>query len=155
MSETFQAQAVRRPWSEAVATFLTCLMLGPPLGGIAFGFSIVMTPFFSGVPLADGTTLGSQLYTGLIIALFGIPFSYLIGGIQAAATGVFLAVFGWMRGRPPLWFALATAVAVFAGAALADIAETSETLTLMIPVHAVPTLLCWLIIRNYWREKLA
>ena len=69
-------------------------------------------------------------------------------------TGLSFAAYGWMRGKPPLWFAAVTATVVFAGAAVMGIAEAPEMFVPMMLVHAIPALVCWLIIRNYWREKM-
>jgi hypothetical protein len=154
MSEASGVKVARKPWGEAVATFFTCLALGPPVGGIVLALTVALSPSISGVPFANGTGFTDQIYTAFFVGLFAIPFSYIIGGLQAAATGLSFSAYGWKRGRPPFWFAVATAAAVFAGATVAGIADSSELPVAMTLVHTVPTFLCWLIIRTYWPERL-
>ena len=155
MSKT-GAQAECKPWGEAVATFFTCLALGPPIGGLAFSLIISLTSGLGGAA-EDGHvgSLAEQLMTALFVGLFAVPFSYLVGGLQAAATGVSLAAFGWFRGRPPLWFACLTIAVIFAGAFFSGLADNREIFAAMLAVHVVSTLLCWLIIRTYWWERVA
>lgn len=144
--------ARRRPWGEAIATFFTCLALGPPIGGLVFTLALTLYPGLGGVASAPGTGLGEALMSALFLGLFAVPFSYLIGGLQAAVTGLAFAAYGMARGRPSLWVALLVSAVVFAGSTVAGVAEDGNILPVMALVHIVPTLLCWLIIRTYWRK---
>lgn len=147
------SEAVRagRPWAEAVSTFLICLALGPPLGGLIFAACTAFFPAFGGLANSgNGWDLSGGLVTTLFLGLFAVPFSYLAGGVQAAATGLLFAAWGWFRGRPSVTVAMLVAAAVFAGSALGGLADEPELLPAMVLIHAVPTFLCWLIIRNFW-----
>ncbi|WP_373506197.1 hypothetical protein [Aestuariivirga sp.] len=151
MSDVSFPPVSRKPWGEAIATFFTCLALGPPIGGLVFTLALTLNPGLGGVPHAPGTGIGEALMSALFLGLFAVPFSYLIGGLQAAATGLAFAAYGMARGRPSLRIALLVSAVVFAGAYLAGVADEGEVLPVMVLVHVVPTLLCWLIIRTYWR----
>ncbi len=142
----------RKPWSEALATFFICLALGPPIGGIVFTFGLLLTPALGGVPHAPGTGFPELLVTGLWLGLFAVPFSYLVGGLQAGAVGLAFASYGWFTGRLPFWVAVAAGAAVYLAALASGWSEVEEMAVAMVFVHAVPTLLSWLVVRNLWRE---
>lgn len=139
-----------RPWGESVATFFTCLALGPPIGGIIFTLGVTFSAKTDGVPAGAG--LADKMLSALFVGLFAVPFSYILGGVQAAATGLAFAGYGWLRGRPPLWFAAATALVVYAGAYLSGMANNQDVAALFVVTHLVPAFLCWLIVRTYWRK---
>lgn len=141
-----------KPWGAAIATFLVCLALGPPIGGLVFAASVALMPALANLTPGVHSDPGGALATVLFVGLFAVPFSYLLGSAQAAATGLAFAAYGWLKGRPPLWFAVATAAVVFAGAMASGIADEREILVPMVMVHAVPALLCWLIVRTFWFE---
>lgn len=143
----------QNPWGAAVATVLLCAALGPPIGGLVFAGSMALMPSLAGITPNVNDDPGGMLASVLFVGLFAVPFSYLIGGLQAAATGLAFAVYGWVKGRPPLWFAALTGAAVFAAAAASGITSDREILVPMILVHALPTLLCWLIVRQFWFER--
>lgn len=152
MSDSPVVEKEYRPWGECLATFLVFLMVGPPIGGIVFAVSMALLPSWSGVPHAEGSELSGQLSVGLFLGLFAIPFSYLVGGLQAAAMGLGHAVYGWFRGRPPLWLAALLAAVVFAGSLISGMADASELFFPMLLVHVIPAFLCWLIVRSFWRR---
>lgn len=143
----------RRPWGEAVATFLTCLALGPPIGGLVFALAVAFIPAMGA--LADtgaGWDVEGGLLVSLFVGLFAMPFSYLTGGLQAGAAGLLFAGWGWLKGRPSFVVALGIATVVFAGSAVTGFGEDGLMLPVIAAIHIVPTLFCWLIIRTYWRE---
>ena len=152
MSEVPRYTRSRTAKTEALLTFFTCLLVGPPIGGLIFALAVAVLP-----PIASGVTTAAsaddQLATGLFIGLFAVPFSYLVGGLQAAAAGLAFAVYGWFRGRPPLWFAALTAAVIYAGAWIGGWADVDEIFWIMMLVHVVPVLLCWLIISHLWWRR--
>ncbi len=145
-----EPSVMRKPWGEAVATFFTCLALGPPIGGIVFTLGVTFAATAEGVPAGAG--LADKMLSALFVGLFAVPFSYILGGVQAAATGLAFAAYGWLRGRPPVWFAIVTALVVYAGASLSGMADNEDIALLIVFTHFVPALLCWLIVRTYWRK---
>ena len=145
--------ATRQPWGEAVATFFTCLALGPPIGGLIFTLGVSFIPAM-GAMAHDGAgwDVEGGLIAAVFVSLFAIPFSYLVGGLQAGATGLLFAAWGWNKGRPSFVVALVIAAIVTAGALMAGLGDDGTFLPVMVAIHVVPTLLCWLIIRTFWRE---
>ncbi|PQA85599.1 hypothetical protein CW354_21930 [Marinicaulis flavus] len=85
------------------AIFCVYLVLGPPVGGLFLIAGALLTAgasVFTGN--GDGISSGSGWDT--IFGVFALTplvlmFSYLFGGLQAAATGLFLAVFSGKEGR--------------------------------------------------------
>lgn len=144
----------RRPWGEALASFIICLALGPPIGGLIFAIGLVVVPALDTMAgLKHGLDLSGGLYAVLILGLFAMPFSYMVGGIQAGAAGLLFALWGWNRGRPPFVVALVISGLVFAGALMAGVGEVPEFLPVLAAIHVVPTAICWLVIRNLWPER--
>lgn len=144
-----------RPWGNAIATVLVCVLIGPPLGSLMFAAAMSFMPGLWGATPPTGIDVGGALSTVLFVGLFGIPFAFLIGGLQALATGLAFSAYGWRRGRPPLWFAVATAAAVFGAATLLKIVDDPDMMAPMALVHVVPVLICWLIIRAFWPKAAA
>lgn len=85
----------------------------------------------------------------LFVALFAIPFSYLIGAAQALAVGIAFAAYGWLRGQPPLWFAVLVGLIVYGVASAAGF-RASEFWFAFLLINLVPTLLCWALVRLFW-----
>ena len=140
-----------RPWGSAVATFLTCLVLGPPIGGLVFSFAMLLIPDVAGIPRSQGTGFGDYLLMVVWVSLFAVPFSYVIGGLQAAATGFAFGAYGWFKRKLPFWFAVITALCVYLASAIAGFSDGENLLAIMLPVHIIPAFLCWLIVRTYWK----
>lgn len=102
------------------AVAVVTLLLGPPIG------SLVVTGFlFSGVfltPVPDGG-LGSQpdvVEAGVTFALLSALYSYIFGGVQALASGIWLGYRTWRVGTFTRREALIAAlvVSVVSGSAL-------------------------------------
>jgi hypothetical protein len=92
-----------------LATFVTCVLLGPLVGGLVILLSVM--PVDGG--LSDVGAVWAMLVS-FISTLVLLPFSYISGGPSAIASGLAMVVYGWFNGRPPLWFALVCAVATYA-----------------------------------------
>lgn len=138
-----------KPWGAAIATVLVCAVLGPPLGSLVFGAVLAMGPIVGSTAAIHAD---SNFAAMIFVGLFGIPFSYILGGLPAIVTGFALAAYSWVKGRPPLWFAVLTAAVVFGGAVAGGVVSDTDIIVPMVLVHAVPTLLCWLIVRTFWFE---
>jgi hypothetical protein len=150
------AEPPRRPWSEAVATFFTTLALGPPIGGLVFTVCVALYPSMgalAGHAVARGDA-SSALLVMIFVGLFAVPFSYLVGGVQAAVAGLALAAFGWQLGRPPLWFAAVLGLLIYAGALLSGYNSVQEWFIPFLLIHVIPVLACWSLVRLFWRPQL-
>ena len=77
----------RNPWGSAIATVLTFLALGPPLGGLLFSMLLLWSPPFGDMTGPDGKSVGDFLAGGVFVMLFALPFSYILGGLQAGFCG--------------------------------------------------------------------
>ena len=143
-----------KPWGAAVATVLTFLALGPLLGAIVLVLLLTAVPGLA-LPSPENTGLGTTIAVSLGVALFAVPFAYILGGLQALFCGVVLAAYGWMKGRPPLWIGLISCLLAYAVSYSIDIfgtfADTNNIALVMVITHLVPAILCWLLVRTYWR----
>ncbi len=79
------------------------LVLGPPVGGLLLIGAVLLSMSSSlfaghGESLSGGTPL-ETVFGVFALTPFVIMFSYLFGGLQAAATGLILAVFSGKEGR--------------------------------------------------------
>jgi hypothetical protein len=130
--------SVRKP---LIATFLTCVLLGPPVGGIVIGLGLV----------------GDQgVLTALLSSLAFAPFSYVSGGLSALTSGVAMTAYGGFKGKPPLWFALVCAVATFAVLQSVQNDQARGYAVMLLTAHIVSGLVCWLVFSRFWtRYELA
>ena len=149
------ADNTSRPWGEAIGTLALSAALGPPIGGLGFALEVAIVPALGA--LATKANLPgdapSVFLVTVFVALFAVPFSYFIGIFQALATGVAFAVYGWFWRRPPLWFAILTGLGVYAGAMVAGFNGVEEWFMPFLAIHMIPVLVCWLIIRLFWRPQ--
>ena len=124
-------------WSKALYAFLIFLFVGPLFGALAFGLLV------TAASLVTDPNIGlSALYASIVFA----PLAYLIGGLQAgvagAATGA--AILRW--GYAPRWASLGAALV--AGALYVSRAHEEWSVSaILIAVHLLAALACWLIVR--------
>jgi hypothetical protein len=145
----------RRPWGEAIGTLALVAALGPPIGGLVFALEVAVVPSLGALATKanlEGDAPSIFLVT-VFVALFAIPFSYFVGIGQAAAAGLAFAVYGWLRGRPPFWFAVVTGLLVYAGAMVAGYSGVEEWFMPFLMIHLIPVLVCWLIVRLFWSAQ--
>jgi hypothetical protein len=147
----------RRPWGAAIATVMTFLALGPPLGGLLFSILLIVSPPFFETTVPADKGIVDLLSGGVLVMLFALPFSYILGGLQAGFCGLVLSVYGWFKGKPAFWAALAASLLSFlmsyAFNFTGTLFDSSYMLLMMLVVHVIPTLLCWLIVRTFWLER--
>jgi hypothetical protein len=122
----------------AAKTFLTCLLLGPAVGGVVMSLLSVFGPEKIGVLQALGA------------ALFIVPFSYLSGGLSALASGVIMGAYGFYRGRPPLILALVVACAVFAVLQSVQNDQNLSAAVSLFLAHIIAAVVCWYVFRRFW-----
>ena len=146
-----------RPWGSSIATILTFLALGPPLGAIVLVLLLTLMPGLAMTSSFADKGAADMLAGSFGMMLFALPFSYIVGGLQAGFCGLVVAIFGCIKGKPPLWIALAAsaiAFLVFFGFdVFGTLSDTKSIIFIMLIVHLVPTTLCWLIVRTYWRVR--
>lgn len=122
---------------QAVAVVAIFVLAGPLVGALVFALLITLLSVLEG-------DSASMLFVYAAFAF--LPLAYLIGGAQAAVTGVVTAAYAWRRGRAPAWVPLAGALA--AGAILASRDHEDWTATaILIAVHVLSALACWLLAR--------
>ena len=110
-----------------------------------------------GTSVPEDKTVADILAGGVFVMLFALPFSYILGGLQSGFCGLALSVYGWFNGKPTFWLALVAAVVSFllsyAMNFTGTLVDSTYMLVMMLIVHIVPTLLCWLIVRTYWMAR--
>lgn len=123
---------------QAVAVVAIFVLVGPLVGALAFAVLITLLAALEG----DGVGL---LFVYATLAF--LPLAYLVGGAQAAVTGLVTAAFAWREGHAPAWVPLAAALA--AGAVLASRDHEEWILSaVLIAVHLLSALACWLLARG-------
>ena len=107
------------------------------------------------LPSPQNTGLGTTVAVSLGVALFAVPFAYILGGLQALFCGLVLAAYGWLKGRPPLWVGLIASLLAFIASYSIDIfgtfADSNHIALVLLITHLVPAILCWFIVQTYWR----
>jgi hypothetical protein len=139
----------------ALAVVAVFILLGPPLGALAFFLTI------GAINLGHGV-LPEDLFTiGLFALIYGVPLSYMIGAAPAALAG--LAVGSWQSCRGRVTFLGALLIGLLTGIGLAMFSETrvfpsasaeaSELVIggVLVATCLIPTVLCWLIVRRWGR----
>jgi hypothetical protein len=123
----------------AAKTFFTCLLLGPPVGGIVTSLLL---------PLIGHEKVGVAQALGAAVLI--VLFSYLSGGLSALASGLIMGAYGFYRGRPPLFLALVVACAVFAALQSVQNDQNVNAAISLFLAHIVAALVCWYVFRRFW-----
>lgn len=131
-----------------VATFA---LLGPPLGALTFSGLFWLNAY-----LRHSPDFGPDMMHGFgMMALMGVPMSYVIGGLPATITGAGFAVWQAFRGPVSFSFAAAFGLACALGVGASGHWLLSEgafpdrsQFALLLLTCLVPTLICWSITRN-------
>jgi hypothetical protein len=139
-----------------IATFLTCALLGPPVGG----FSLFLAKWLR--LLANGETAYNLTYDGLlrftaglenffgVVIFFIIPFSFFEGGLAAIFFGFTMVAYGLIKAQPPLWFAIA--VAFVGWLVLPSVKYDIWPRNDIMMAHILSAIVCWLVFRRYWNR---
>lgn len=123
---------------QAVAVVAIFVLAGPLAGALAF--AVLMTL----LTMLEGDNAGMLF---VYAALAFLPLAYLIGGAQAAVTGLVTAAFAWRNGSAPAWVPLAAALAAGAvGASRSH--EDWQATAILLAVHLLSALFCWLLARS-------
>lgn len=143
-------------WSRSLATFIITTVMAPVAADLLFAALVGALPDFAA---ADGRVHGDTetgFWVAAFVAMFALPFAFVIGGLQAAAGGAVLAAYGWFRGRPPLVLAVGLSLIAFlAGEAYGLYDRAPGWRAAFLAMHVIPAVLCWLAIRPMWREAAA
>lgn len=140
-----------RRFAGIVAVFA---VLGPPVGGLAI--SILLATLAASSDLAiDGWMARTRMFSGMLLlgTAFGLPLSYIVGGVPALLIGVATAAWDTRKGVISLHVALGGALALGGLAALrqGDPAWASEGERIaqlaMLLAHLTAAGLCWLVAR--------
>jgi hypothetical protein len=124
-----------------LATFLTCLLMGPPVGAAVMAF---------------GSLAENGIFTAALTVLLFAPVSYVSGGLSALASGIAMVGYGWLIGAPPLWFAVVCSVMTFGVLQAVQNDQALGSAVLLLAAHVVSAVVCWLVFRGFWpRSELA
>jgi uncharacterized membrane protein len=119
-------------------TFLTCVLIGPPVGALVMGLSF-----------RDEEGVVTAIASGLLM----VPFSYISGGLSALVSGLAMVAFGRFNGQPPLWFAIACAVATFAVLQSVQNDQALGAAVLLLAAHVVSAVVCWIVFSRFWKKS--
>lgn len=157
MTDVQQAQTSKpRPsigrFAGIVALFA---VLGPPVGGLVV--SALLASLTASSDLAvDGGTERARLFSGMMMlgVVFGLPLSYIVGGVSALLIGAATAAWDARKGTISPYVALGCALVLGGLAALrqGDPAWASEGERIaqlaMLLAHLAAAGLCWLVART-------
>ena len=139
-----------------ITIVLVFIIVGPPVGAIAFVLSTALIGMGMKVDPAGLT------WIGLFALIYAVPLSYLIGAGPAAAVGLLVGVrqafFGAIRWPYALAIGLASGLAllVLSGQPMIPVSGDSAAqpvhIPVMISVCLSATFACWAIVRNWYFE---
>ena len=139
-----------------ITIVLVFIIVGPPVGAIAFVLSTALIGMGMKVDPAGLT------WIGLFALIYAVPLSYLIGAGPAAAVGLLVGVrqafFGAIRWPYALAIGLASGLAllVLSGQPMIPFSGNNAShpvhIPAMISVCLSATLACWAIVRNWCFE---
>jgi hypothetical protein len=128
-----------------VITVLTCLVVGPPVGLLAFSL-------ISAANRVELFWFGNVLNIALV--------TYLCGSAQAICVGFIYSVSGWYMRDVPLWLVVVAIIVVSVLASLAgfvfsrtgEVTWQLKTLPEFFWVHGTAALFCRLIVKRFWTD---
>ena len=138
-------------WRTAVITVLIYGLAGPLLGVavlmitvmVSFGFTAPDRPF-------DPSAMVTRLPAFMQMLLLSIPFSYMLGGIQAFAAGLLVSAYGLVIGKPGYLVAAVAGLVTFGGFVWLGPQRDLWEYGMMLFVHIIPALICWHIVKRFW-----
>lgn len=133
-------RALRR--GAAIVAFFTAA--GPPIGAVAFSILGAAAAWLTGQPAG---TAGLAFYGGLL----GLPLSWFVGGAQAAASGLAMAV---SKAFAPRFAPLSAMAAAALAGLLSPAGDDAEGgfLGLVLAVHVVAAGACAMLAQTIWSE---
>jgi hypothetical protein len=135
---------------------LVFVLIGPPLGAFLLFLTI-------GAMQLLGSDPKGLAWVALFAIIYAVPLSYLFGAIPAAAAGLMIGIWQVFVGRTT-WL-IAAGVGVIVGAAVLysgdagsfDAAPDEHDFRayppLMVLTCVAATVLCWLVVRNWYAAK--
>jgi hypothetical protein len=145
----YKASDYMRP---ALVTISIFTIAGPPIGNLVLA---ALLPVFVYVTGQEIEFSGVLERVPAIFRMFArsIPQSYVSGGLQAFATGLFLSGYGIYRGRPTVGVAAVLATVMWIGFVLFATRRDMYENTMMLLVHVFAAIICtWASLRFWTRE---
>jgi hypothetical protein len=145
----YKASDYMRP---ALVTVIIFTIAGPPIGNLVLA---ALLPVFVFVTGQDIEFSGVLERVPAIFRMFAssIPQSYVSGGLQAFATGLFLSGYGVYRGRPTIGIAAVLATITWIGFVLFATRRDVYENIMMLMVHIFAAMICaWASLRLWTRE---
>ena len=149
MMDAVKKHGFKKNWRAALATVVIFVVLGPPLGALLLS---LLLPVFVIALGSDTMDFSQRLAAIFRMITASVLQSYVQGGAQAAATGLAVAAYGFVRGRPTLLAGVAASALTWIGFTMfAALRDAPESL-LLLAVHLGSALACgWLSLRIWAR----
>jgi hypothetical protein len=137
-----------------IAVVLVFVLIGPPVGALILLLTV------AAFNMADPDLAGLS-WVAIFALLYGVPVSYLFGALPAATAGLLVGLWQNFVGRPSWLLALGVGLIVGVGYlygaghpppdASAKEFEFWEYPPIFVLSCVGPTMLCWLIVRNWFQ----
>lgn len=131
-----------------LAVVLVFVLLGPPVGALAFMLTAAL------IGLGRSADLAGLTWIALFALIYAVPLSYLIGAVPAAVAGLIVGIRQVYFG-PATWpYAVGAGLVVGCGVLIVSgqriTADSDVSLPVIMMTCLVPTLVCWLFVRGWY-----
>jgi hypothetical protein len=158
MSDAGEIIDEKKLFKKAAVTFLSYVVLGPPIGAVII-YSWVAVCGLSDPPENAYLYLRNILVVAPFVMVVAVPYSYVLGGIQAGFTGFILALFGIVLERLPIGSAFMMGCLTYlVWCFFTNDYKILQLNTLSIGffvAHVASAILVWCIARNFWKDLIA
>ncbi len=141
---------------QVLAIVVVFVLLGPPVGAVTLLVSIAVAHMAN-------PDLAGLAWVGIFALLYGVPLSYLFGVFPAAAAGLLIGGWQVLVGRTTwivavgVGFIVGLAFLYAVGREPIDGAAKEfsfwENPAIFLLTCLVPTMLCWAIVRGWYRKR--
>jgi hypothetical protein len=152
------SSSVRAKLIAVIATLLIAILLGPIFGLASIWMLPEIAMLINNLVMDPLHALDSLPAHASVFA-FMIPFSYLLGGIQAAIAGIIFASIGLRIGNLPPWSIVPASAIPFGAFVAWDLWKERNALStgslldgllLFAPVHLTAAIIVYFCVRPFW-----
>jgi hypothetical protein len=134
-------------------TILMFTLAGPPIGFLlVLAAAIVAVALVGTSQPIDPWGLLERLPHLVQFTVFGAAFAYLVGGLQALAAGIMMAVYGLWIGKPSYGVAAVVGLITLGVTMLVRMSNSWMENATMALANVGAALICWGIAKRFWTD---